>query len=195
MLTVNLLPEHARKITLSPIEQFHRTPLLWILVGLMALLVAAPLIPIAISGQQLRGLTASLQTLEPRRQQVEQLRRVIAELRAQEAALQRVRTGQELWSKRLNILSDVTPDGVWLTELLLDPANGLTIHGSAIGRGGSELASIRQLVKDLQADADFAAVVQDIQIESIKRVQEKEIEVVQFALACALRQQGEAPAP
>jgi len=63
------------------------------------------------------------------------------------------------------------------------------IQGSAIGQAaGSEMVSIGRLVQDLKADADFSAVVKDIQIESIKRSQDKEVEIVQFTLTCTLAQ-------
>ena len=91
-----------------------------------------------------------------------------------------------MWAKRLNTLSDVTPEGVWFTELSLDEDKGLVIQGSAIGQGGAEMVSVGRIVSDLKANADFSSVIKDIQIESIKRVQEKEVELVQFTLTCFL---------
>ena len=93
---------------------------------------------------------------------------------------------RQLWSKRLNTLSNLTPDGVWFTELNFDQAKGLVVQGAAIGQGGDEMVTVGRLVQDLKADPDLASAIQDIQIESIKRAQEKEIEMVQFTLTCAL---------
>ncbi|MBI4342166.1 MAG: PilN domain-containing protein [Candidatus Omnitrophica bacterium] len=192
MLKINLLPEGARKAAVSPIEQFHRTPIMWLLVGGMVLCVLWLFVPITLHRQQLRQLQAKIHALEPRKREVDQLQRFLQRLRSQEQAFRGLGAGQSLWSKRFNILSDVTPEGVWFTELSLEQGKGLMIQGSAIGLGGAEMVSIGRLVQDLKTNPDFASVVKDIQIESIKRVQEKEIELAQFTLTCALQ---EAPAP
>ena len=188
MLKINLLPEGARKATLSPIEQFHRTPLMWLGVALMIGLVFVLFIPITLHRRALQQLNVKIRLLEPKKQAVGELQRRLQQLRAQEAAFRGLRHERGLWSKRLNTLSNVTPDGVWFTELSLDQKKGLTIQGSAIGKGGSEMVSVGHLVQDLKADPDFSSAIKDIQIESIKRIQEKEIEIVQFALMCSLRE-------
>ena len=187
MLKINLLPAELRKPTLSPLEQFHRTPLMWILIGV---LVAAPLLffmPIGLRLHQLRQLDATIQTLEPKKLAVDQLQRSLETLRAQEAAFQRVTKGEDLWAKRLNTLSDVAQDGVWFSELALDPDKGLVIRGSA-----TEEVNPTQLVQSLEADKEFMSAIKEIKIESIKRVQDGEIEVTNFTLNCAL---AETPQP
>jgi hypothetical protein len=153
MLKINLLPENERKATLSPIEQFHRTPLMGIIVGAMVLLLISFLMPIFFQRQQLLQLNQKIQVLEPKKLQVDQLQRYLQQLRTQEAAFRGLGKGQNL---------------------------------SAIAQGGTEMVTVGRLVQDLKADQYFALAVKDIQIESIKRVQEKEVEVVQFTLTCAL---------
>jgi len=189
MLKINLLPPGEQKATLSRIEQLHRTPLMWIVVAVM---VAFPLLlvaPMSLRRQQLQRLNATIQPLAPKKTEMDQMKRATEQLRAQEAAFQGLRENQHRWAKRLNTLSDLTPAGVWFTEFALDRKRGLVIQGSAIGQAaGSEMVSIGRLVQDLKADADFSAVVKDIQIESIKRSQDKEIEIVQFTLTCTLAQ-------
>lgn len=186
MLKVNLLPESVRKDTLSPIEQFHRTPLMWWLVGLMVGLVLLALIPVALRGQRLHALNAKIRTLEPQKREVDQLQQSLQRLRAEEQAFRGIASGQSLWSKRLNILSNLTPEGVWFTQLSLDPDKGLLIQGSAVGKGDTEMVSIGRFVQDLKEDTYFSSGLKNIQIESIKRVQEKSIEIVQFTVTAAL---------
>ena len=186
MLKVNLLPETARKHAFSPIEQFHRTPLMWIAVGLLLLVACSFLVPIMLNRQQLAKVTHRIEALEPKKREVEQLQQVLQQLRAQQAAFQGLDRRAGGWAKQLNTLSNATPDGIWFTELNLNKEAGLLIQGSAIGQGGNETVSIGRLVQELKADPDFAAVVKDIQIESIKRFQLEEVEVVQFTLACSL---------
>ncbi len=193
LLKVNLLPESARKLSLSSIEQFHRTPLMWIAVASMIGFAALLLIPLGILQSQLRQLHVTIELLEPKKADVDRIQRTLQTLRAQEGAFRNMRQGGNLWSKRLNLLSNVTPDGIWFTELRLDPAKGLVIEGSAIGQGGSEMVNVGRLREDLKADTDFAAAIKDIQIESIKRIQDKDIEVVQFTLSCMLAEPPATP--
>jgi len=55
------------------------------------------------------------------------------------------------------------------------------IRGSAI-----EEANPTQLVQSLEADKEFMSAIKEIKIESIKRVQDGDIEVTNFTLNCAL---------
>jgi Tfp pilus assembly protein PilN len=154
---------------------------MWIIVGT---LVAIPLLfflPIGLRLHRLRQLEAKIQVLEPQKLAADQLQRSLDTLRAQEAAFQRVTKGEDLWAKRLNTLSDVPQDGLWFSELTLDPAKGLIIRGSAL-----EEANPTQLVQDLEADAHFKAAIKEIKIESLKRVQDGEFELTTFTLNCAL---------
>lgn len=187
LLKVNLLPEGARKTALSPIEQFHRTPLMWVIVGVLVAGVLAAAGPVAVRSRRLKHLDAKLQALKPKKAEIERLQKYLQDLRLQEAAFRSLGNGQGLWAKRLNLLSDVTPDGVWYREFNLDQKE-LIIQGSAIGQGGAEMTLVGRLVQDLKGNPDFSSAVKDIQIESVKRTQEKEIEVVQFTLVCGLRE-------
>ena len=191
LLKINLLPESARKTSLSAIEQFHRTPLMLMAAGSMILLTVALFVPVMLLQRQLRQLNIAIELLEPKKAEVERLQRMLSSLRTQESAFLNLKQGRGLWSKRLNLLSDATPEGVWFTELTLDPAKGLTIEGAAIGQGEFNLGKLRE---ELKANPEFASAVKDIQIESIKRVQEREVEVVQFTLTCPLVVPGAAPA-
>ena len=186
LLQINLLPESERKAVLSPVEQFHRTPLMAIVVIGMAAVLLLCMLPIGLRRSQLKTLNAEIQTLTPKKTEMDQLQQAIHRLQSQETAFRGLQHGQRRWSNRLNTLSTLTPDGVWFTDLALDPVRGLVIQGSAIGQSGTETVHIGRLVQELKNDADFAAAVKDIQIESIKRSVDREIEIVQFTLTCTL---------
>lgn len=211
MLRINLLPEDDRKGSLTRVEQFHRTPVVWILVLIMLAVPLSLWIPITIRRRQLAPLTAKVQVLEPKRVVVLQLQEALKKLQAQDAAFRGMDQGQGLWSQRFNTLSDMTPAGVWFTELSLEQEKGLVIQGSAIGHPGEAvfagvfksadpsltdpgMVSVTRLVHSLQSDAQFMSVIEDIQIESIKRAQEGEVEVMHFTLHCPLRKPADASA-
>lgn len=190
MLTINLLPESARKHTLTSVEQFHRAPIAWLAAVILLGGLLCFWVPITVRQHQLQHLNEKIEALEPKKAEVDQLQQILRQLRAQEAAFRGLKKGEGFWARRLNTLATVTPDGVWFTELNLNLSKGLIIQGAAIGQGGPEMVAVGKLVQDLKADAHFASVVKDIQIESIKRVQDGEIEVVQFTLACTLNPAG-----
>jgi len=187
MLKLNLLPENERRTTLSPIEQFHRTPLMWITVGLMVSYTVLLIVTLRLQRARLQTINSKVRLLEPKKEHLDKIQLLVKELQGKRDALQKLAMGEGMWSKRLNVLSNVTPDGVWFTELNLDMVKGLTIQGSAIAQGGSEMVNVDRVVQDLKADADFAKAVKNIQIESIKRIPESGIELVQFTLSCALQ--------
>lgn len=190
MLKINLLPESARKASLSPIEQLHRTPLMWVAAGVLVGIAMLFAVPSYFREAELRQLQAKSQRLEPKKAEVDRLQQYLQQLRAQETAFRSVKRGHGTWSRRLNILSDVIPEGIWFTDFVLDQTKGLVIQGSAIGQGGGETVSVGRLVQELKANPDFASAVKDIQIESIKRIPEGELELVQFTLACTLKDEA-----
>lgn len=189
MLKINLLPEEQRKAPQSKVEQLHRTPLMALVVAIAVALPILLWVPIRLSTAQLQRLQARIEALSPRQQDVLKLQRFLQTLKAQESALQELSKGGGLWARRLNIVSDATPEGVWFTELILDPQKGLLLKGSAIGRSDPGMVNVGRFVHSLKADAYFMSVVKDIQIESIKRVQDGDVEVMQFTVNCALLNQ------
>ena len=186
MLEINLLPESERRVGSSSISEFHKTPLVIIVAALMVAFALALWFPLQLSRVRLNQLKAKAEVLQPKKDEVDELQRLTHHLRSQETAFKTLKTDYRLWSKRLNIISDHTPDGVWFTDLTLDE-KGLIIQGSAIGQKGSdEMKSVGQFVQELKSDPDIASAIHDLQIESIKRSTEKDTEVVYFTLSGAV---------
>ena len=186
MILVNLLPEAYRKPKVAPIQQFHRSPLA-LLFG-AALLSSLILLGLLFQMHQahLAGLTSRLRQLEPRKAAVDQLQTSIRALQNQQDVFARLMRERSRWARYLNTLSDAVPNGVWFTDLSFDPLKGLVIQGSAINQGGEEMVRIGRFVQDLKSDTAFAVTFQDIQIESIKSVQDQEMELVEFTLTADL---------
>ena len=186
MLTVDLLPGTYRRSAESSLEQLHRMPLVWLIAGLLMIIAAIPGVLVYVRTRTLDQLNAKIQALQPKHQSIEQIRIYLQQLHEQEQTFKGlVERGGE-WSRRLNVLSTVIPDGVWFTELALERGKNLIIQGSALSEGGAEMMRVGRLVQDLKASEEFGRVVKDIQIESIKRVQDKDLEIVKFTLTCAL---------
>lgn len=188
MLKINLLPVSARPTSLSTVEQFHRTPLLWIMLAIAVLIPLGYWTAASASQQQLNRLNGTLGVLEPRKASVDGLQQRLQQLRAEETAFRGMKQSQSGWAQRLNVLSDVTPDGVWYTELLLDHVKGLVIQGSSVGGSGPT-----KLVEELKGSPEFMSAVKTVQIESLKTVTVGELEIVQFTLNCSLHEAAATP--
>ena len=182
MIKINLLPESYRKPTASSASQLARSPLALLILGTMAAAVMLLVTTTNINRVKLSGVQSKLQDLEPRKAQMETLMKSVQQLRDQKVVFEQLVQSRSQWARYLNRISDVTPDGVWFTDLQIDPDKGLVLQGSAIGQGGEEMMQIGRFAQDLKSDAVFSAAVHDIQIQSIESSQDNDVEVVRFTL-------------
>ncbi|MBI4341107.1 MAG: PilN domain-containing protein [Candidatus Omnitrophica bacterium] len=186
LLKINLLPESARKPAQLPMQQLHRTPLAAIALVVLVGLPLALWVPLQLNRVYLQQLTKKARLLEPKQAEVAKVQGLLARLRAQQAVFQELKGGKDTWAQRLNILSDLTPTSVWFTELSLDRSKGLVLQGMALASQGPEMVTVTRLVQELQSNATFASPFKQIQLESIKRVQQGEFDVVQFTITCTI---------
>ena len=182
MIRINLLPEAYRKTSTATIQPLYRSPLAILIVVLLILGGAGLWGTFIIRQAQYQQLQAKQKRLESKYQELTELLGIVQKLQSEQTVLDRLVRGRSQWARSLNRLSDTTPDGVWFTDLSLDPMKGLIIQGSAVSQGGEEMVRIGRLVQDLKVDPDFSSAIRDVQIESIKSVQEKEIDVIEFTL-------------
>ena len=186
MLTIDLLPEGYRKANQTALEQFHRAPIVWVAISLLVIIALMPTTLIVVRKYILNQLNVKIQALQPKQAVVVQVQQFLNQLHQQETVFKKLSQQGGHWSHRLNTLADVTPDGIWYTDLSLDRDKGLVIQGAAISEGGAEMVRVGRLAQDLKADKDFSSMVKDIQIESIKREMDKDLEIVRFTLVCSL---------
>ena len=192
---VNLLPTAYRKPEVGSVQQFVRSPLALIAAAALAGLAGLLLMLAQVRQAALAQVEVQLREVQPKRQAIEELAKTVQMYTDQRGVLERVVQSHSQWARRLNQLSNVTPEGVWFTDLLIDLDKGLVLQGSAIGQGGAEMVQIGRLAQDLKADAVFSAVVRDIQIQSIESVQDQETEVVKFTLTGTMVNPFAAPTP
>lgn len=182
MITINLLPDAYRTPQTASMRQVYRSPLL-ILTAVLLVSAVAVLGGIAQWRQrELRQLNSQLDALQAQKREIDAVKTAVQALRGQDTAFASLSTQRSQWAKHLGLLPDVTPEGVWFTDLSFDTKKGLVLQGAAISQGGDEMLRIGRLAQDLKADPVFSALVKDIQIESMQRVQDGEIEVIHFTL-------------
>jgi Tfp pilus assembly protein PilN len=186
LLAIDLLPERRRETRGVAVREISRIPLVWLTGGVLVAYTAWSAGAVRFARRRLHDARARIEQLRPLKQEVDRLQQAVQRLHAEEEAFRAIGETGPGWSSRLNALSDLTPDGVWFTEFVMDRAIGLQIQGTAIAQGGAEMVRIGQLVNDLKAPAAFASLIKSVQIESIRRAQDHEVELVQFALVCEL---------
>ena len=185
MITINLLPEASRKPTATSIRQLHRSPLALVIVGA---LLGLSLLPAALRGvgqRRLARLQARIQALAPNKRAIDEVKAALAALREQQQTLDDLDRQRSRWASRLNVLSDVIPAGMWLTELTLDPQSTLVLQGVAISQDGEGMTAVTRFVQELKTDPRLAGVIRDIQIDTVQHIQEGEIELMKFTLTCS----------
>lgn len=188
MITINLLPSAYRKPKANSLQQLPRSPLTLVVVGFLVLTTAGLLVFKGIQHARVVRLKIQIDRLSNAQAEASKLLQTVQHLREQYSMYQRLNRDRSQWAKRLNAVSDVLPDGIWLTDLSYEPSrNSMTVEGSAVGGGGDEMIRIGNFVQALKTHPNFSSIAKDVQIESIKSIPDGEIEVVEFELVCELQ--------
>ncbi|MCK4519118.1 MAG: PilN domain-containing protein [Candidatus Omnitrophica bacterium] len=89
-------------------------------------------------------------------------------------------------SKKLNELSDLMIDGIWLTKLKFDQ-KVLVIEGKVYSEKGNEEALVGNFMNNIKGHKYFFGDFKDIELRIIKR-KEGDIEYVSFVVFCSLKE-------
>ena len=194
MIVINLVPEHLRKRSaggvLSSGLGIPREVLLGVAGAFIAFLVVAHvLLLVAQSAQGVRlGLVkARWEKLLPDRDRIDVLGTELMGLRKKVATITSIasaRTGP--WSRKMNVLSDALPKGVWLKKINLDSGT-LTLEGSAFSKTHSEIVTVGNFVANLKKEGAFADDFSSIEVQSIQRGKRGPTEVVDFVITAKLK--------
>jgi Tfp pilus assembly protein PilN len=90
------------------------------------------------------------------------------------------------WAQKLNELSSVLIDGIWLNEININSTT-LSIEGSVYSKEGREEAIVGNFMNDIKNNKTFFADFSDVELKIIKR-QIKDVEHISFVLFCRLKQ-------
>ena len=86
-----------------------------------------------------------------------------------------------LWSRKLNILSDSLPRGVWFKKI--DFHNDIfLLEGSAISMQGEEMINVHNFVSVLKKNKDFLDHFADLKLGSIQTRKLEKIEIADFSI-------------
>ena len=195
MIVINLVPEHLRKKSargvLSSIGlDIPQEILLGVGGAFITLLVIAHVLLLA--AQSAQGMRLGLvkvrwEKLSPDRNRIDAIGTELMGLRKKVATITGLTsTGTGPWSRKMNVLSDALPKGVWLKKINLD--NGtLTLEGSVFSKARNEIVTVGNFVANLKKEGAFADDFSSIEVQSIQRGKRGPTEVADFVITAKLK--------
>ena len=134
------------------------------------------------------NLNRKWQQIKPEKSRIDGLKKEQKTISDKIKAIDKLtKKGRISWAKKLNIINDVLPQGVWLRRVEFTGTE-LKIDGSAVSLKGEEITLVNRFTSALKNNKDFYSDFQDMQIGSIKRRQIKNMEVADFVLTAKLKE-------
>ncbi len=126
--------------------------------------------------------------MSPLKEKVDSVATEMRGLQDQLATLDEV-TGKSniLWSRKLNILSDTLPRGVWFKKMGFN-GDIFSVEGSAISRQGEEMISVHNFTSALKKNKDFLDNFADLKLGSIQTRKLDKIEIADFLITTNLNE-------
>lgn len=193
MIEINLLPLELRKKTKKvdfKVQIFSKVTLLQVFAVTMGSLFIIHLLLTAVltlKAMSRARLDRQWQEIKPQKEQIDILKKDMQMMEDKLKTIQQLTTKSKIiWSEKLNIVSDVMPNGVWLRRIFLS-GNNLEIEGSAASKRGEEMILVSRFVNNLKKDNRFYLDCQDIAVGSIQRRKIGHIELVDFVINVSLK--------
>lgn len=120
--------------------------------------------------------------LKPQKEKADILRTDIRDLEANRNVIRQITSGQLIWSRRLNKISECLPRGMWLTNLEFGDEK-FTMTGNVISENGQEVGLIRVFLNQLTRDASFLKGILSLELDSVTRKEIKGFEVSEFVIS------------
>lgn len=191
MIEINLLPQELRKK--DPKFKVAVPKETLFLVGglILAILLIVHIILISVlATKKIRysSLNREWQKILPEKEKIDNLKQEQRKITEKIKSIDKLtRKGRISWAKKLNVISDVVPQGVWLRRIDFSAEN-LIIEGSSVSLKGEEVILVNRFTTALKNNADFYSNFENLEISTIMRRQIKNMEVADFILTTKLKE-------
>ena len=136
--------------------------------------------------KQHKQLKQEWQAILPHKEKVDGVVTDMRRLQNKHKAIVKVTGGEAInWSRKLNVISNELPRGVWLTKVALTPEM-LFIEGSAISKSQDELINVHKFTSNLKRQSKFMNDLTELELGSIQRRTERGIDVADFLITTKL---------
>jgi len=89
------------------------------------------------------------------------------------------------WAEKINVISDIIPQGVWLDKVSLSK-NVFLIKGSAVSKKNDEMTSVGNFSSNLKKQKEFMIGLEDIEVGSIQRRNVHSTQIADFVITLRL---------
>jgi Tfp pilus assembly protein PilN len=184
MIEINLLPEGSRRkraIRLAlPKDYLKKT--LFILITLIVITHILIQISITVNAVMLASSDKRLAAIRPQRQLVDEMKSEVQGYKAMRDLFSRSGAQRTPVAPALNLISDVLPEGVWLTGLSLSARAG-ELSGACVSAEGGEITQVGKLLNALKQEPALKIVFPELELSSVKRKKLGQSEIVEFVMS------------
>lgn len=183
MIEINLIPEELRKKQPVKFILPSVTPRTFFLLALSIFILPHIFIQLLIvaNGAMLKHTEKAFAAMSLERQQVDSLSQQLERAKAFAAAVSHVNKQRFVAAPKLNSISNVLAQGVWLSEISFSP-EGCEIKGSCYSATSQELAQIGSFLNALKSDAYMSKSFARLNLVSVQRRKLGATEVVDFTI-------------
>ncbi len=181
MIEINLLPTGKKKKE-RRVPAISSKAIMYACVGLAALLVSIHLLLgalVLIKKGQLNNLNNQWPQFEADKTKLDTLRKDLSALESNVRTIEKLTTKRISWSKKLELLSDIIPSGIWLTDLSIT-SERFILQGSAVSKKSEEMALIGKYLNELKSKPEFIKNITNLELGPAQRKLVKGWEIVDF---------------
>ena len=153
--------------------------------GMIAVLIILHIFLLMIGMQKLakqKHLNKQWEALLPEKQNVDAVLNSMRKLQDDVTSIESITKGEGLsWARKLNLISDSLPKGVWLKKVALGDAM-IFIEGSAVSKSNAEMTGVHKLAASLRDSQDFLSGLSGLEITSIQSKPINGTEVMDFLI-------------
>lgn len=183
MITINLLPQEARKQEKKDIVPL--TPLLFI--ALIVILVLHTVLGLfgLVKKMQLGILERSWTKVQPQLTEMSEIKKELEEKQKKAEALTSIAKRTVYWTDFFNKINAAVPKGLWLNRLSLSE-QGFVIEGSVFSFNIDQISLVNKFFDELKKDVFFQMNFSNFSLDSVQRRSIKQYEILDFVLTAKL---------
>ncbi len=141
----------------------------------------------------LSGLKQTWERVLPEKENLNQIEQDLRKRQSRIASIQKILGQHDIrWSKKLNIMSDELPRGVWFNRILFED-NFFLIQGSAVSKQKMEKINVTKFLTKLKETEFFVSDFKDIDIESIRSREISGTPISDFVIRADMEVKKETP--
>lgn len=181
MIKINLLPRELRKE-----EKKTNVNLNDYLIYPIGLLIFVIVLNIIFGGvlfykkSQLSSKKKQWDKFYPQYQPVENLKIGYNKAQEKDKFLDSIMGKKINWSKKLNILSDQLPEGVWFRKVNVSESNVISIDGTVVSLAEDEVSILNKFRSNLKTNNEFFKDFRDIELKYLLKRTIGSLEVIDF---------------